>query len=477
MELRPLAPAAPLAPTAPPTPRAATGLPPMPDVPGAPAAAPATGSPRQLPQAVPGEHIVAFAPGVSLAEQQALVEQLAPTSTEALPSINGMLVRTDAGEGIDLEQFARGAGSKVAYTQPNYVQHLVDDAEATLVVDEGATGETSAAGTDPEFAKQYHLQNTGQGGGTPGADAKVAAAWTQSRGAGVTIALLDTNIDIEHPDLAANVWTNPGEVAGDGIDNDSDGYVDDVHGWNFGKNSNRPQDGGQSHGTHTAGIMGAVQGNGVGGAGVAPDVTLMPLAILTSNATTANAIKAFDYAVQHGANILSNSWGANTYEPAMAAATRAASDAGVSVVVASGNESWDTGVHGSYPDNYAGAFSVAASTAKDDRASYSNSGTITVDVAAPGDKVYSTLPGGKYGAMSGTSMAAPVVSGLLALVKAKYPELSMREVEQRVLRSVQTNGAAAVWNTLVASGGRVDAEAALTPIATPTAPTAAGAAR
>ena len=426
-------------------------------------------------EAIPGEHIVVFAPDVTEAQQFELLKSLAPRKLEALPLVNGMLVTVDPNRPPSLglmggREFDR---SKILFTQPNYRQHL-RGGEGTPVFGETSAATSApavgAATNDPEYSKQYHLENTGQTGGSAGSDVKANGAWKSSTGKGVIVAIADTNVDIEHPDIAPNVWTNAGEVAGDGKDNDGNGYVDDVHGWNFGKNSNRPQDGGQTHGTHVAGIIGAQQNNGVGGSGVAPDVTLMPLAILTSNATTANAIKAFGYAVRNGANVISNSWGNNIYEPALAEAVRQTVAAGVSVVVAAGNENWDTGVNGSYPDNYAGSFSVAASDSKDAKASYSNRGTLTIDVAAPGDKIHSTLPGGKYGQMSGTSMAAPVVSGLLALVKARFPHLSMQEVEARVARSVQRDGATKVWNTLVASGGRVDADAALTPIATPGAP-------
>ena len=445
------------------------GMPPMPSVPTvASMDAPREQPVLPRPQVVPGEYIVGFRPDVSVEEQRQLLASLTPQEIEPLPSINGALVRVDPARFAvtDVAGIA-GAQPQILFTQPNYVQHLrggdgVVGAQHDVVRTEGAT--------DPELAKQYHLDNTGQTGGLKNADVNAVEAWRQSRGKGVIVALADTNIDIEHPDLDSNIWTNAGEVAGNGVDDDKNGYVDDVHGWNFGKNNARPQDGGQSHGTHTAGIIAAAAGNGIAGSGVAPDVTLMPLAILTGGATTANAIKAFDYAVKNGANVISNSWGNNIYEPALAASVKSTVAAGVSVVVASGNENWDTGVHGSYPDNYAGSLSVAASDAKDAKASYSNSGTVTVDVAAPGDKVLSTLPKGKFGEMSGTSMAAPVVSGVLALVKARYPQLTMKQVEERVLRSVQRDGAAKVWSTLVASGGRVDAEAALTPLATPTAP-------
>ncbi len=452
-----------------PSPAATTPAPPS--RPPAPPTQPSSAStlPRDT-GAIPGEHIVVFAPDVTRDQQVELLKSLAPRKLEELPLVNGMLVTMDPSRP---PSFAGAAGidrSKILFTQPNYRQHL-RGGEGTPVVDETRAQATPGATTnDPEYGKQYHLENTGQGGGTAGADVKANAAWKSSTGAGVIVAVADTNIDIEHPDLAPNIWTNAGEVAGNGKDDDGNGYVDDVHGWNFGTDSNRPQDGGQTHGTHVAGIIGASKDNAIGGAGVAPDVQLMPLAVLTSRATTANAIKAFAYAVRNGAHIISNSWGGNTYEPAMAEAVRQTVAAGVSVVVASGNENWDTGINGSYPDNYAGSYSVAASDSKDGKASYSNRGTLTIDVAAPGDKIHSTLPKGKYGSMSGTSMAAPVVSGLLALVKARYPHLSMKEVEERVSRSVQRDGAAKVWNTLVASGGRVDADAALTPIAVPGAP-------
>ena len=432
------------------------------------------------PDAIPGEHIVVFQPGVTRSEQAAILQAVRPTAIEELPLVNGMLVKTDPARAFDLDALADAPGSKVSYVQPNYRQHLrgCEGAATPLPPSEVAAATTRArehAGPggpagDPLWEKQYHLENHGQTNGRPGVDVKAAKAWEQSTGSGVIVAVADTNIDIEHEDLAPNVWTNPGEIAGNGIDDDHNGYVDDVHGWNWSASSNRPQDGNQSHGTHTAGLVAAAMGNGKGSAGVAPGAKIMPLSVLTRDSTTANAIKAFAYAVANGANVISNSWGNNTFEPALAEAVKKTTDAGVSVVVASGNEHWDTGIHGSYPDNYPGSISVAASNKYDNKPTYSNFGTVTVDLAAPGDEIFSTLPGGRYGYMSGTSMAAPVVSGIIALVKARYPQLSRQEVEQRVLRSVQRYGTAAAWNTLVASGGRADAEAALTPIAAPGAP-------
>jgi subtilisin family serine protease len=404
------------------------------------------------PGVIPGQYIIGFKPGVSQEARAAAVQSLDARSTEPLDFVNGMLV-VDPAKGINA--LSANPDSPIAWVQPNYTHELRGPASAATLPN------------DPELKRQYHLDNNGQTGGTKDADVNAPEAWATSTGKNVIVALADTNIDIEHPDIAANVWTNTKEVAGNGVDDDKNGFVDDVHGWNFARNNNRPQDGRESHGTHVAGIVGAVANNATGGSGVAPNVQIMPVPVLGGSGATSNAIKAFEYAVRNGANVISNSWGNNTYEPALQAAVTAATQGGALVVVAAGNENWDTGVHGSYPDNYAGSVSIGASDDDDRKASYSNRGTTTIDVAAPGDKVYSTLPGNKYGELSGTSMAAPVYSGIAALVKSAYPDLTMKQVEDRIFRSVQKNGNAAAWNPLVASGGRVDAASALLPIATP----------
>ena len=450
------APAVPAPPTRPPAP---------------PTAPPPADAATSNPDVIPGQHIVVFGDDVTREEQASLLQSVRPLALEELPLLNAMLVTIDPARELDLADLVDGDAPKVRFTQPNMRQHLRGG--------EGVARELPAAdaqpagtepGADPLMHRQYHLENTGSTNGRPGVDIKATKAWKQSTGEGVIVAVADTNIDIDHEDIAPNVWTNAGEIAGNGIDDDGNGYVDDVHGWNFSSGSNRPQDGPYRHGTHTAGLVAAAMANGHGIAGVAPNAKLMPLAILTRDSTTANAIKAFAYAVDNGANVISNSWGGNTYEPALAEAVRKTTDAGVSVVVASGNEGRDTSVTGSYPDNYPGSISVAASNKYDNKPSYSNYSDITVDLAAPGDEIISTLPGNKYGFLSGTSMAAPIVSGIIALTKARYPHLSRIEIEQRVLRSVQKTGTAAHWSKLVASGGRADAEAALTPIATPGEP-------
>jgi subtilisin family serine protease len=406
--------------------------------------------------AVPGEYIIGFKPEATQAQRERVLHGIQPTRTEPLDFIDAEIVKVPKGRGLTSLVDRADTSDVVAWVQPNY-RHKLRDAELPQP-------------NDPNYSKQYAHNNTGQTGGTPGADMNVLEAWQKTRGSKSTVvALLDTNIDINHPDIAPNVWTNTGEIPNNKIDDDKNGYVDDVHGWNFMENSNRPEDGTGEHGTHTAGIIAAVADNGEGVAGVAPGVQLMPLPIL-DNGYSSNAVKAMEYAVKNGAQILSNSWGNNTYEPALAEAVARATKAGAMVVVAAGNENWDTGINGSYPDNYAGSVAIAASTSKDSKASYSNRGTLTIDVATPGDGILSTLPHGKYGKMDGTSMAAPAYAGVAALVKSQYPNLSMKQVEDRIFRSAQRDGSAAVWNTLVASGGRVDAQAALMPIASPTTP-------
>ena len=194
--------------------------------------------------AVPGQYIVGFKAGTTPRQRAEALRSLAPREVESLDFINGALIK-DPTRSID----SFDASPVVEWIQPNMTHQLRD--------------EPAPAG-DPDFAKQYHLDNTGQTGGKAGADIKAKAAWQQTKGAGVTVALVDTNIDITHPDIAANAWTNQGEVAGNNIDDDNNGYIDDVHGWNFVNNTNKPEVGTGSHGTHTAGIIAAVANNGVG---------------------------------------------------------------------------------------------------------------------------------------------------------------------------------------------------------------------
>ena len=273
--------------------------------------------------------------------------------------------------------------------------------------------------------------------------------------------MIDTGIDYNHEDLINNIWRNPREIPDDGIDNDGNGFVDDVMGWDFSNNDNRPWDD-QGHGSHTAGTVGAVGGNGIGISGVAPRVSLMPLKFLSQDGTgsTENAIRAINYGVAAGAQILSNSWGGDEYSQALEEAITAAAEKNVLFLAAAGNDTSDNDVTPMYPASYRlpNVISVAASDRTEQLADFSNFGAQSVDLVAPGDFIFSTVPGNNYSYMSGTSMACPLVAGAAALLKAFKPSLSAQQLKSALFRSVDRFAA---YEGKVASGGRLNVLRAL----------------
>ncbi|MGE3263177.1 MAG: S8 family peptidase [Bacteriovoracia bacterium] len=291
-----------------------------------------------------------------------------------------------------------------------------------------------------------------------------SAAWDISRGsASVVVAVLDSGVDYTHPDLAANMWKNPGEIAGNGIDDDGDGFVDDLYGWNFVSNNNSPMaDDGSFHGTHVAGTVGAVGDNGIGISGHSPKVKLMALKFLGSEGAgyTSDAIKGVNYAVDHGAKIINNSWGGSSKSQALSAAIDHARAAGVLFVVAAGNEGQNNDKVDAYPTNYPqdNLVRVAASNSSDKLVSWSNYGAKKVDLAAPGVNIYSTKNGNSYQNLSGTSMATPLVSGVLATMIAVRPDLSYQQIKGALLETVDVKSA---YRGKVAWNGRVNAAKAL----------------
>lgn len=247
------------------------------------------------------------------------------------------------------------------------------------------------------------------------------------------IAVIDSGIDYNHPDLAANVWTNPNEIPGNGIDDDGNGVIDDVHGYNAFADSGDPMDG-QGHGTHCAGTIAGVGNDGAGVVGVNQHANLMAVKIFNDEGSTdaAAIIRGIQYATKMGARITSNSWGG----PVPNAGIKQAFEESPALhLVAAGNSGVNNDWFPSFPANYDldNIISVAATDHNDGLASFSQYGKRTVDLGAPGVDILSTVPGGKYDVYSGTSMATPHVSGAATLIASQYPNISNEELRARLL--------------------------------------------
>ncbi|MDB4374531.1 tandem-95 repeat protein [bacterium] len=290
----------------------------------------------------------------------------------------------------------------------------------------------------------------------------------------VVVGVIDEGFQYNHPDLINNVWVNPGEIAGDGIDNDGNGYVDDIHGWDFYNDDNTVYDGtGDDHGTHVAGTIGGQGGNGIGVAGVNWDVTMISAKFLgPTSGSTAGAIAAVDYLtdlkVNYGVNVVAsnNSWGGGGYSSLLEAAITRGANADILFISAAGNANANNDSGGYYPANYnttAGAgydavVSVASITSSGARSSFSSYGATTVDIGAPGSSITSTLPADTYGSYSGTSMATPHVAGAVALYASQFPNATGQEIREAILSSATPTPSLA---GLTVTGGRLDVYAAL----------------
>jgi subtilisin family serine protease len=309
---------------------------------------------------------------------------------------------------------------------------------------------------DPDLSQEWGLADSGQSHdiadapftpttGLTGADANVLPAWDTTTGdPSVVIAVIDSGVDLTHPDLMPNIWVNTAEMAGTtGVDDDGNGFIDDVNGWDFVAGDNQPIPG-HPHGTHVAGIIAAAANDGVGMAGVCPRCTIMPLRVADDTGTVDDAavIQAIHYAVRNGASIMNMSFGGQAWSPLMRAAIKQAGASGVLAVVAAGNSASDNdslfidGAGHLHSPSYPASFdlptiiSVAASTDHDrygfatgcamsfgaSTCLFTNRGHDSVDLAAPGVDIYSAYPGGTYVMDDGTSMAAPFVSGVAGLI-------------------------------------------------------------
>jgi subtilisin family serine protease/subtilisin-like proprotein convertase family protein len=322
--------------------------------------------------------------------------------------------------------------SGVAFAQPDYTIHA------------------DQVPNDPSFSAQWALQNTGQTGGTAGADISATTAWDTTTGSNIIVAVVDSGVDYNHQDIAANMWHNPTE--------NSDGISGDLYGANFvgSTPTGDPMDD-FGHGTHVAGIIGAVGNNGIGVSGVAWNVQLMAVKFLdsTGSGSTANAVKAINWAVSHGAKVINNSWGGGGYNSALDSAIANARNQGVIFVAAAGNYSSNNDTSSFYPADYTedNVVSVAATDANDNLASFSDYGPNSVGLAAPGVNILSTLPNNSYGYMSGTSMATPFVTGAAALVWSAHPSWTYSQVISDIYHTVDP---VASLKGVVATGGVLD---------------------
>jgi subtilisin family serine protease/uncharacterized protein YhfF len=410
------------------------------------------GQAKKTPPAVAGELLIGFKGGVTTAQQKQVLAKIGATEKRQFKQIHGALakVRGDA-TATALAQLR--ADPRVRYAEPNFVV----SADVTP--------------NDPFFSRLWGLNNNGfpvsGRWGMPDADIDAPEAWNVTTGSdAVTVAVIDTGIDYSHPDLSSQMWINPGEncpgCRTDGIDNDGNGYVDDWRGWDFANGDNNPMDD-NGHGTHVAGTIGAAGNNGIGVVGVNWHVRLLPLKFLSADGTgsTADAVSAVLYAADKGATVLNNSWGGDDYSQALADAITVADTHGALFVAAAGNSGTDNDTMPTYPASYAlpNVLTVAATDNSDQLAYFSNVGRKSVDLAAPGLNIYSTWPGGTYQYMSGTSMAAPHVSGAAALAKAAFPSATGVGLKALLLESVDPLSS---LSSSTATGGRLNVNNAVT---------------
>lgn len=336
----------------------------------------------------------------------------------------------------------------IRYAEPDYIVRSFLEPDDTFYLDGSLWG----------------LLNTGQNGGTSGSDISAPEGWDiRTDAAEVVVGIIDTGIRTSHEDLSPNLWINPAETDDD-IDNDGNGYIDDLHGINAIRLSGDPLDD-QGHGSHVAGTIGADGNNGAGVTGVAWNVRLMALKFLSSSGggAVSDAILCIGYGVDNGADILSNSWGGSAYSRALHDAVEQARDAGVLFVVAAGNASTDNDIVPVFPGSLPvdNVVTVASTDRNDALSSFSSFGQGSVDLAAPGSAILSAGidSDDDYATLNGTSMATPHVSGALALLRAEFPGDAYGQLINRLYRG--TDPLPALAEGIVATEGRLNLAGAL----------------
>jgi len=374
----------------------------------------------------------------------------------------GTFARIETNKGLSDKAFATLASNpEIEYIEPNYIISLNKAKSTEAAADEAPMPK------DNNFNKQWGLKNDGKNGsifssGVAGEDINILRAWNITKGSSaVKIAVIDTGVDYTHPDLKDQIDVNLLELNGKpGVDDDGNGYVDDVYGYDFANKDADPQDG-HGHGTHCAGVIGASH-NGLGVAGVMANVKIVPIKFISDSGSgeTIDAIAAMDYAIKRGVKVMSNSWGGDENEQSLEDAIKAAEAAGITFVAAAGNDSANNDSTASFPANYdiSNVISVGSFTSSGSMSSFSNYGLKTVHVTAPGSNILSTYNLGGYATLSGTSMATPHVAGVVGLLLSQEPNLTPAQIRERLVRtSVKT----AKLRNASLSGGRVDAYRAL----------------
>jgi len=414
------------------------------------------------PAYVPGELILRFKDGLRQADLQRALNSVKGRIVKRFIRIHALHVKVPKGTAKRAVGILKGLKG-VKYAELNALRYI------------------SAVPNDPSFSSLWGLNNTGQTGGSFDADIDAPEAWSLFTGDhNMVVADIDTGLDMTHPDISANVYTNPGEIPGNGVDDDGNGFVDDVHGWDFAHNDNDPSDTDAScggHGTHTAGTIGAVGNNGIGVTGVNWTVQIMPLKVFKTffgtlcSASTTDIISAVNYAASMGVRVSNNSYGSTSPTQAEKDAIQASHSV---FVAAAGNDGVNTDSTPQYPSAYnlPNIISVAATDHNDALASFSNFGLVTVDLSAPGVGILSTTPNNTYSVFDGTSMATPHVTGAATLLMAKDPTLTVNEVKWRILAGVDPA------SLPVGTGGRLNVNNSLllpppvvTMAVTPTGPT------
>jgi serine protease len=425
------------------------------------------------PEYVPMEVLVQFKAGATEDQRQEALARVPATVLQRLRAPGLVLARTR--RPVPEAVRALQGHPAVGYAQPNFIYRAI------------------AAPNDPRFTdgSLWALHNTGQNGGAADADIDAPEAWDLTTGSrSVVVAVIDTGVDYTHPDLAANIWTNPGETGVDslgrdkatnGVDDDGNGYVDDVHGWDARNNDGDPMDD-HNHGTHVAGTIGAVGNNGLGVVGVNWNVTIVATKFLGADGsgTSAGAVTCLDYIhtlKDRGVNIVatSNSWGSGSEnDQALKDAIERSNARGILFVAAAGNgDIFGRGLNNDstpfYPASFdnANIIAVAATDRNDRKAAWSNYGATSVDLGAPGVDIWSTIRNGSYDSFSGTSMATPHVTGAVALLRAYDPTLTHLQIKDRLLSTGDPN---ADLDGRTVSGRRVNVHNALTNTVPPKPP-------